>query len=128
MDKKTVVTKINDLRKENNAIILAHNYQTPDGTRYGIYNNLTISGARTINTVALSASGTIGIAGVFNPSATFTTGGYSTTGSTIDFNGVGGTQTIPRFNYNNVTCSNGTKTQVTNLVIGGNFLINSSYG
>jgi quinolinate synthase len=30
MDKKTVVNKINDLRKKNNAIILAHNYQIPD--------------------------------------------------------------------------------------------------
>jgi len=30
MDKKTIINKINDLKKKNNAIILAHNYQTPD--------------------------------------------------------------------------------------------------
>ena len=30
MDKKTIINKINELKKENNAIILAHNYQTPD--------------------------------------------------------------------------------------------------
>ena len=30
MDKKTIASKINDLKKKNNAIILAHNYQTPD--------------------------------------------------------------------------------------------------
>ncbi len=30
MDKKTIASKINDLKKKNNAIILAHNYQIPD--------------------------------------------------------------------------------------------------
>jgi quinolinate synthase len=30
MDKKIIINKINELKKENNAIILAHNYQTPD--------------------------------------------------------------------------------------------------
>ena len=30
MDKKTIINKINGLKKKNNAIILAHNYQTPD--------------------------------------------------------------------------------------------------
>ncbi|MCX6668146.1 MAG: quinolinate synthase NadA [Euryarchaeota archaeon] len=30
MDKKTIINKINDLKKKNNTIILAHNYQTPD--------------------------------------------------------------------------------------------------
>jgi len=30
MDKKIIINKINDLKKKNNAIILAHNYQTPD--------------------------------------------------------------------------------------------------
>jgi hypothetical protein len=61
------------------------------------YNNLTSSsvGART-----LANSGTIGIAGAFTPG----TNSYTITGSTIDFNGAGA-QTIPAFNYNNLTSS-----------------------
>lgn len=68
------------------------------------YNNLTFSGARTTNSVTLASSGTIGVAGVFSPSATFTSGGYSITGSTVDFNGTLA-QTIPAFNYYNLTIS-----------------------
>jgi quinolinate synthase len=30
MDKKTIINKIKELKQKNNAIILAHNYQTPD--------------------------------------------------------------------------------------------------
>jgi quinolinate synthase len=30
MDKKTIITKIKELKKKNNAIVLAHNYQIPD--------------------------------------------------------------------------------------------------
>jgi hypothetical protein len=71
------------------------------------YNNLTISGARTVNTsVTLVNGGTIGVAGTFLPSATFTgTGAFIITGNTINFNGAGG-QTIAAFNYNNLTSSN----------------------
>src|SRR5215213_2641330 len=68
------------------------------------YNNLTISGARTTNNVTLASTGTIGVAGVFSPSATFTTGTYVITGSTFEFNGTVA-QTIPAFNYNNLTSS-----------------------
>jgi predicted outer membrane repeat protein len=62
------------------------------------YNNLTSSnaGART-----LANTGTIGIAGAFTPGAN----AYTIAGSTINFNG-GGPQTIPAFNYNNLTSSN----------------------
>ena len=62
------------------------------------YFNLTSSnaGART-----LANSGTIGIAGTFTPG----TNAYTITGSTMDFNG-SGAQTIPAFNYNNLTSSN----------------------
>lgn len=64
------------------------------------YYNLssTNGGARTLN-------GTIGIANIFTPG----TGSYTTTGSTIDFNGTN--QTINTFTYNNLSLSNsGTKT------------------
>src|SRR6185295_1125127 len=59
------------------------------------YNNLTSSnaGARTL-------SGIIGIANLFTPGGN----AYSITGSTINFNG-NGAQTIPAFNFNNVTSS-----------------------
>src|SRR5258706_284594 len=62
------------------------------------YNNLTSSntGART-----LAGAGTIGVAGVFTPG----TNAYTITGSTINFNGAGA-QTIPAFNFNNLTSSN----------------------
>ena len=61
------------------------------------YNNLTSSntGART-----LANSGTIGIAAVFTPG----TNAYTITGSTLNFNGAGA-QTIPAFNYYNLTSS-----------------------
>jgi hypothetical protein len=72
------------------------------------YYNLTISGNRNGN-VTFQNSGIIGIAGTFNPTATFTSGNYILTGSTIDFNGT--SQTIPSFNFYNVSISNsGTKT------------------
>ncbi len=69
------------------------------------YNNLTISGARTTNNVTLANGGTIGVAGTFSPTATFTSGTFVITGNTINFNGAG-SQTISAFTYNNLTSSN----------------------
>jgi hypothetical protein len=69
------------------------------------YNNLTISGAHAANNITLANGGTIAIAGAFSPTATFAGGVYVITNSTIDFNGAG-SQTIPAFNYNNITSSN----------------------
>ncbi len=62
------------------------------------YGNLTSSnlGVRT-----LASTGTIGIAGTFTPGGNT----YTITGSTVDFNGTA-PQTIPVFNYNNLTSSN----------------------
>ena len=81
------------------------------------YNNLTISGARTTNSVTLAA-GTVGVSNVFAPNATFTSGGYVKTGNTFDFNGAG-LQTIPAFNYLNLTSSNaGARTLASAGVIG----------
>jgi hypothetical protein len=68
------------------------------------YNNLTISGTRTSNNVTLASTTAIGVSGIFAPSATFTTGGYVATGTTIEYNG-SGDQTIVAFGYNNLTSS-----------------------
>jgi hypothetical protein len=63
----------------------------------GNYGNLTFSNQNKV----LAGTGTIGIAAVFTPG---TAAGHTITGSTIDFNGTGA-QTIPAFNYNNLTIS-----------------------
>ena len=82
------------------------------------YNNLTISGARTTNNVTLVNGGTIGVAAIFNPIATFTSGTYVVTNNTVDFNG-SGSQTIPAFNYFNLTSSNtGPRTLANSGIIG----------
>ncbi len=71
------------------------------------YANLTISSARTgANNVTLDPSNTIGVSAAFTASATFGTGGYIITGSTINFNNATGGQTVTAFNYNNLTVSN----------------------
>jgi CSLREA domain-containing protein len=70
------------------------------------FNNLTISGARTLNTNVTLPNGTVGIAGTFSPTATFSgTGKFDVTSNTINFNGTGG-QTVPAFSFNNLTLSN----------------------
>src|SRR3954470_24722157 len=68
------------------------------------YNNLTVSAARTTNSVTLANGGTIVVQGAFIPTATFTTGDYVVTNNTVDFNGAGA-QTVPAFDYNNLTIS-----------------------
>ncbi len=90
------------------------------------YNNLSISNSRTTNNVTLASSGTIGVAGTFSPTASFTSGGYVTTGSTIDYNG-NGAQSVATFNYHHLTLSNGgTKTFASGTTrIAGDFVINS---
>jgi hypothetical protein len=78
------------------------------------YNTLTSSstGART-----LASSGTIGVAGTFTPG----TNAYTTTGSTVNFNGAGG-QTIPAFAYNNLTSSStGSRTLSGTIGFAGTF-------
>jgi hypothetical protein len=73
------------------------------------YSDLTVQGSRGTNSVTFEA-GTIGVSGVFNPAASFTSGGYNVAGNTVEFNG-GGAQTVPAFGYNNLTLSAaGTKT------------------
>ncbi len=79
------------------------------------FNNLTISGNRGGGTVTLAA-GTIGVAGIFNPSATNVV--YSKAGNTFDFNGAG-TQTVPAFDFNSLTISNTHGANAVTLVNGG---------
>ncbi|MBW7888438.1 MAG: hypothetical protein H3C35_08775 [Bacteroidetes bacterium] len=89
------------------------------------YHHLTISGARTTNSVTLAPS-TIGIAGTFSPTATFTTGNFVTTSNTISFNG-SGAQNIPAFKYGNLgTATGGTKTATGTIRVEGDFTIGSS--
>jgi predicted outer membrane repeat protein len=68
------------------------------------FNNLTISGNKGGLAITL-ASGTIGIAGTFSPTATNNT--YVTTGNTVNFNG-SVTQTIPAFTFDGLTLTNAT--------------------
>jgi hypothetical protein len=82
------------------------------------FNSLTISGARTTNSVTLANGGTIGVAATFSVTATFSTGGYVVTGNTVDFNGTGA-QTVPAFNYNNLTISGARTTNNVTLANGG---------
>ena len=67
------------------------------------YNNLLLTGVHS-DSIKFDSSSTIKIAGTFSAAATFTSGTYSTTGSTIEFNG-NGAQTIPAFQYYNLTLS-----------------------
>ncbi len=85
----------------NNTVI--YNGTGAQTVKAGTYHHLTVSGARTVNNIVFPAS-TISIAGTFTPSATFTTGVYSTSGNTIDYTGAGA-QTIAAFDYHNLTVS-----------------------
>ena len=76
------------------------------------YNNLTISGSRSSGTVTLS-SGTFGISGALNLTATSVS--YIVSGTTINFNGA--SQTIPVFNYNNLSLASATGTTFANATI-----------
>jgi len=90
------------------------------------YNDLTISNTRTTNNVTLASSGTIGVAGTFSPTASFTSGSYVITGSTVDYNGAGA-QSVASFDYQNIAFStNNTKTFGSGTTrIAGNFTVNS---
>ena len=90
------------------------------------YNNLTISGARTTNSVTLASNDTIRIASTFSPNATFSSGDYVRTGNTISFNG-NGAQSIPSFRYNNLqTATGGTKTAGGALTMYGSLIVGGS--
>ncbi len=68
------------------------------------YGNLTLSGARTTNSITLANGSNIIIMGTFSPTATFSSGNYITTNNTIVFNS-SSSQTIPAFNYNSLLSS-----------------------
>jgi uncharacterized repeat protein (TIGR01451 family) len=67
------------------------------------YHHLTFAGSRGANSITLP-SGTVSIAGALTSSATFSGGGFITTGNTIDYNG-SGAQTVAPFDYRNLTVS-----------------------
>ena len=69
------------------------------------YGNLTISGARTTNSVTLVNGTTMNIAGDFTVTATFSSGGFVTTNNTVNFNG-SSPQNASGFRYNNQTINN----------------------
>lgn len=81
------------------------------------YNNLNGTGGDRI------LNGEIGVAGTFTPG---TPGLYTTAGSTVNFNGAGA-QSIPAFDFNNLTCSNsGTKTVNGVATVLNNVSVNNS--
>jgi hypothetical protein len=88
------------------------------------YGNLTFSAF----TKVLASTGTIGIASAFTPGLTT---GHTIAGSTIDFNGTGN-QTVPVFDYNNLTISGARTTNSVTLASGiinvfGNFTANETF-
>ena len=91
------------------------------------YGNLTISAARSAN-VTLANSGTVGIAGSLSDTATFSSGGIVTTGSTVAYNG-SSSQTVTVLSplaagsvmYNNLTISN-----AAGVTLGGNVNVGST--
>lgn len=85
------------------------------------YNNLTVSGARGGAAITLG-SGIINIAGTFTVTAS-NIGSYSTTGNTVNYSSVNGTQSIAGFVYNNLTLSNtsGTNTASGDIIVDGIF-------
>jgi len=100
------------------------------------YGNLTISAARAANNMTLANSGTIGVAGNLNDTATFNSGnGFVTTGSTVNYNGTS-SQSVTALSplvsgsstYNNLTISNTASavTASTSFSAGGNFTINAN--
>lgn len=93
--------------------IARSNTQTIPAFTYG---NLNISGGDRV----LANSGTIGICGVYTPTA----GVVTNTGSTINF--LGAAQNIPSSSYNNLVISgSGTKTVTGNLLLDGNLNISA---
>ncbi|MBS4042924.1 MAG: T9SS type A sorting domain-containing protein [Chitinophagaceae bacterium] len=90
------------------------------------YYNLTISNSRTNNNITFSNLGTIGIAGSFNPNATFTSGSNIIAGTSFDFNG-SGAQNIPSFTFEHVNFSGGnTKTLTGHLTLKNSLAIGAN--
>lgn len=94
------------------------------------YFNLTISGNKGTGAITFANGGTIGVAGIFSPTATNTS--YVVTGNTFDYNG-SGAQTItgnsaPFTSYNILVISNSGIKTITNgaFVTAFTFSINGS--
>ena len=86
------------------------------------YDHLVISGSRGAASITVAPSGSVGVAGVFSPVATFTSGGYLTAGSTIDLRG--GNQAVPLFPYHHLALNgSGTKSAAGTFTAQGDFTI-----
>jgi len=94
------------------------------------YNDLTTSATRGTNNITLASSGTIGVFGAFNPTATFAGGGYVVTGSTINYNGLTGQSIIGGATfplYENLTISgSGTKAASGAIALNAAGVLNNS--
>lgn len=89
------------------------------------FENLTVSGARTTNSVTFVNGGTIGIAATFTNSASFTTDGFISTNNTVDYNG-GGAQSVVAITYGHLIFSNsGMKTISSSMTVQGNLTVSS---
>jgi len=98
------------------------------------YGNLTISSARGANNVTLVSIGTIGVAGTFSSTATFSAGnGFITTSSSVTYNG-NSSQTVTAISplvsgsimYNNLTINNSSGvTLAGNVTVGGTLTFTS---
>ena len=88
-----------------------------------LYYNLSLSGTNRTGNISFSNSGTIGIAGSFKPAASFSSGVYTTTGSTVDFNGFS-SQIVPPFAFYNLIISN-TATSTVTASMGGTLFVNN---
>lgn len=92
------------------------------------YGNLTLAGARGANNLTLS--GTVGVSGVFTPSASFTSGNYVTSGSTVDYNSTAAQVITPWDFYHNLTIQGSRGANNVTLIAGtirvANNMVNST--
>lgn len=108
-------------------------YNSPSAQTIGAasYYDLTLAGARTTNSITIANSGIIEIRNSFTQSATFTSGGFIATGSTVKYSKNTATQTVAEITYNNLWLINnsqkiaGGNLHSSDITIIGNLTISS---
>lgn len=84
------------------------------------YFDLILNGARTTRSITLANSGTIEIRNSLTQLATFTTGGFIATGSTVNYSKNSGSQSVAGITYNKLTLSNSAqKIAAGNMTVNG---------